>query len=273
MSINTSSDTPSKTGAASGSRETAGGADLFYVPPGPPKLENDEVHVWRRGLDQSTDIIRRLTAALAQEERARAERFHFDKDRNHFIVARATLRGILGHYLDLNPAELRFRYTEYGKPLLADGAGDKSLRFNVSHAHGLALFAVTRGREIGIDLEWIRAGLSDEQIAERFFSTQEVRALRRLPRHLQDEAFFNCWTRKEAYIKAKGEGLSMPLSDFEVSLAPGEPAALLRTERDPEEAARWSMRELFPATGFVAAVVVEGSGWRLNCLQWPEQGL
>jgi 4'-phosphopantetheinyl transferase len=197
--------------------------------------------------------------------------FHFDKDRNHYIVARGTLRAILGYYLDLNPAGLRFCYGEYGKPMLVKETGGESLRFNVSHSDGLALFAAARGRELGIDLERIRAGLSDERIAERFFSRGEVRVLRELPQHLQDEAFFNCWTRKEAYIKAKGEGLSMPLSDFEVSLVPGERAALLSTKRDPQEAARWLIRELFPAPGFVAAVAVEGSDWQLRCLEWSEQ--
>jgi len=152
----------------------------------------------------------------------------------------------------------------------AEDMGARSLRFNLSHSHGLALVAVTRGREIGVDIEWVRPGMSDERIAERFFSTGEVRALRKLPERLQDEAFFNCWTRKEAYIKAKGEGLSMPLSDFEVSLRPEESAALLSTKRDPQEASRWLICELFPAPGFVAALVVETGDWKLRCLQWSE---
>ena len=250
---------------------TATTSDLFSIPSERLRLDKDEVHIWRCDLDQPTSVRQGLIATLAEDERAKAARFYFDKDRNHFIVARGTLRAILGYYLNLNPAGLRFCYGEYGKPMLARELHGESLRFNLSHSDGLALVAVTRGREIGVDLEKIRPGMPDEGIAERFFSTGEVRALHELPRHQQDEGFFNCWTRKEAYIKAKGEGLSMPLSEFEVSLAPGESAALLSTKRDPHEAARWSMRELFPALGFVAAVVVEGSGWQLRCLQWSEQ--
>jgi 4'-phosphopantetheinyl transferase len=274
MLIHSSPDAVSRTDAESGSEKivSAAGGDPFPVPSGRVRLDDDEVHVWRCNLDQSMSVRQGLIDTLAEDERARAARFHFDEDRNHFIVARGTLRAMLGYYLNLNPASLRFCYGEYGKPMLAKELGGESLRFNLSHSDGLALFAVTRGREIGIDLERIRPGLSDERIAERFFSTGEVRALRELPHHLQDEAFFNCWTRKEAYIKARGEGLSIPLSEFEVSLAPGESAALLSTKRDPREAARWSIRELFPAPGFVAAVVVEGSDWQLRCLQWSQQG-
>ena len=245
--------------------------DHFCAPPERLRLADDEIHVWRRDLDQPQSVRQGLIATLAQDEQAKAARFHFDKDRNHYIVARGTLRAILGYYLNMNPAGLRFCYGEYGKPMLAKELGGDSLRFNVSHSDGLALFAATRGRELGIDLERIRAGLSDEHIAERFFSTGEVRVLRQLPKHLQDEAFFNCWTRKEAYIKAKGEGLSMPLCDFEVSLVPGERAALLSTRRDPQEAGRWLIRELFPAPGFVAAIAAEGTDWQLRCLQWSEQ--
>jgi 4'-phosphopantetheinyl transferase len=261
MRINSSPDTLSR---ACGEP----GRDLFSAPPERLKLGDDEVHIWRCDLDQSVSVRQCLISTLAQEERERAERFYFNKDRNHFTVARGALRSILGHYLNLNPAALRFSYGEYGKPMLVKEQGGESLRFNLSHSAGLALCGVTRGREIGIDLESIRPGLSDEAIAERFFSTGEVRALRELPRHLQDEGFFNCWTRKEAYIKAKGEGLSMPLSDFEVSLAPGQAAALLSTKRDPQEAARWLIRELFPAPGFVGAVAVEAGDWRLGCFEW-----
>jgi 4'-phosphopantetheinyl transferase len=272
MRINSSSDTPAMTdeGSGSGQRFSATNSQLFSIPPDRLSLDGDEVHVWRCDLDQPASVRQSLIRSLTEDERARAERFYFNKDRNHFIMARGALRSVLGHYLNLNPAELRFSYGEYGKPSLAEDAGARSLRFNLAHSHGLALLAVTRSREIGVDLESIRPGISDESIAEHFFSTGEVRALRQLPRHLQDEAFFNCWTRKEAYIKAKGEGLSMPLSDFEVSLVPGQAAALLCTIRDPQEAARWSMRELFPAPGFVAAIVVEGADWQLRCLQWSE---
>jgi 4'-phosphopantetheinyl transferase len=142
------------------------------------------------------------------------------------------------------------------------------LSFNLTHSHQLALYAVTRRREIGVDLEYVRADFADEQIAERFFSPREVAALRTVPENLLKEAFFHCWTRKEAYVKAKGEGLSIPLDQFDVSLAPGEPALLLSTRDDPQEADRWSLQALFPGSGYVAALAVEGRTWRLKCWQW-----
>jgi 4'-phosphopantetheinyl transferase len=133
----------------------------------------------------------------------------------------------------------------------------------------VALYAVARGREVGIDLEFIRRDLEVEQIAERFFSRRETATLRALPTDLRKYAFFLCWTRKEAYIKARGEGLSLPLDQFDVSLIPGEPAALLSAQPDSDEALRWSLQELTLASGYVAALAVEGRGWSLSCWQWP----
>jgi 4'-phosphopantetheinyl transferase len=125
---------------------------------------------------------------------------------------------------------------------------------------------------VGIDLEYIRSDLAVEQIAERFFSRREIATLRALPIDLRTYAFFLCWTRKEAYIKARGEGLSLPLDQFDVSLIPGEPAALLNTQRDLYEVSRWSLQELTPAPGYAAALAVEGHGWHLACWQWPDLG-
>lgn len=241
---------------------------IWCAPPEGLRLASDEVHVWRGELDRSSSYVQSLLRTLTADERSRAERLYFQNDRERFIVARGILRAILSRYLDTEPSRLRFCYTDYGKPAVVKEFGGDEVCFNVSHSHGLALFAVTRGRELGVDLEWRRSGLVNDQIAEQFFSAQEIRVLHSLPRNIQDQAFFNCWTRKEAYIKAKGEGFSMPLDRFSVSLAPGEPAVLMSTEADPQEAARWSLRELFPAPGFVAAVAVKGDGWQLKCWQW-----
>src|SRR5919199_1621700 len=139
------------------------------------------------------------------------------------------------------PPQLCFTYGRHGKPALATGTGGVPLRFNVSHSHGLALYAITRDREVGVDVERIRPEVAQEKIAERFFSPREVTVLRALPTPLQATAFFACWTRKEAYIKATGDGLSLSLKQFDVSLAPGEPVALLHTIWDPQEAARWAL--------------------------------
>jgi 4'-phosphopantetheinyl transferase len=231
----------------------------------PPALTTDEVHVWRITLELGDTILARLRETLADDERRRADRYHFEKDRRHFLAGRGTLRTILAHYLERRPQDLRFVYTNYGKPLLA---GDASLRFNLTHSHGLALLAVTHGREIGVDVEHIRDNIEGDQLAERFFSPREVAALRALPPELRREAFFHCWTRKEAYIKANGKGLSLPLDQFDVTLRPGEPAALLATHHDPDEARRWSMRSLVLNEGYVGALAVEGHSWRLWCGDW-----
>jgi 4'-phosphopantetheinyl transferase len=247
------------------------------VPPwrSPPEtlvLGLDEVHVWRANLDQTPSQIQSFRHNLATDEQARAERFHFERDREHFIVARGVLRAILGGYLKRAPEGLSFCYGSHGKPALAGESGGDAIRFNVSHSHGIALYAVTRGREVGVDLERIRFNLAVAEIAERFFSRREVAMLRTLPTEEQREAFFRSWTRKEAYLKARGEGLSSPLDQIDVSPASGKPDAVPGTQPDSSEASRWTFQELAPAPGYVAALAVEGHGWRLACWQWPDPG-
>ena len=241
----------------------------FWSPP-PESLvvAPDEVHVWRVALNQPAPQVQNLWQTLVAEERVRAMRFYFPRDREDFIVARGVLRALLGGYLKRHPSELCFSYSSYGKPALTTESGGATLCFNLSHSHGLALYAIAHRRRLGIDVEWIRPDLADEQIAKYFFSPREIAALCALPHELQTEAFFLCWTRKEAYIKARGEGLSFPPDQFEVSLIPGEPATLLCTQGDPHEAARWSLQELVPGPGYVAALAVEGHHWRLQCWQW-----
>ncbi len=208
-----------------------------------------------------------LQALLVPEEQEKARRFHFEKDRNHYTAARGFLRTILGRYLNLDPAKLRFSYNAFGKPGLASSINQIELCFNLAHSHGLALFAFNRGREIGIDLEYARSNIELEKIAERFFAPAEVASLRSLPEELRRKAFFNCWARKEAFIKARGLGLSLPLKQFVVTLAPGEEVELLAAEDDPQAPARWILRELDAAEGFAAAMAVEGKGWELRCFE------
>ena len=237
----------------------------------PPKtllLPNDAVHVWRTSLCVSATCLRIFENTLTADERARAERFYFQKHREHFIVGRGLLRHILSRYLEKEPDQLRFCYNSYGKPALIEEAGAEGLCFNLSHSHGVALYAVTRGREIGIDIEYFRPDVETKKLAERFFSPREAAALRALPEHLQKEAFFNCWTRKEAYIKADGKGLAIPLNAFDVSLTPGEPAALLSSQRHPQETSRWVLQALDPEPGYAAALAVKGHDWKLKCWQW-----
>jgi 4'-phosphopantetheinyl transferase len=242
----------------------------WLVAPQNPCMEKDEIHVWLICLDQSPLESQGLYSLLAPEESERASRFHFDRHRERFIVAHLSLRLILGRYLRQRPEQLRFRSNAYGKPALDveegdGGGGGEPFHFNLSHSEDMALLAIGRGRAVGVDLECVRADFAYEQIAERFFSPRETATLGSLPPELQPEAFFNCWTRKEAYIKARGEGLSLALDGFEVSLIPGERAALLNVRDDPEETARWSLRELSVGPGYAAALAVEGHDWRLRC--------
>ena len=170
----------------------------------------------------------------------------------------------------MRPEQLRFNYNSWGKPSLSEQQGGLGPRFNVSHSHELALYGFTRNREIGLDIEYMREDMAGEQIAERFFSRAEVETLRTLPASQQTVAFFNCWTRKEAYLKARGQGLTLPLDDFDVSLSPGQPAQLLSVKSGPQELSRWSLKELQPGQGYVAAVAVEGSDYQLRYMQWVE---
>ena len=239
-------------------------------PPTTFELQNDEVHVWRAALDPPAGQVWGLWTLLSADERRTAERFHFQTHRSRYIIGRGLLRTILSRYLNRAPGRLRFCYGPYGKPALVEAYGEEVLCFNVSHSRDLALFAVTRSRALGVDIEHVASDLAGQQLAERFFSPREVAALRTLPVHLRQEAFFTCWTRKEAYLKARGEGLMLALEQFDVSLVPGEPAALLNTQEGSQEASRWSLQDLFPGPGYVAALAVEGHEWRLTCWQWPK---
>jgi 4'-phosphopantetheinyl transferase len=220
-------------------------------PPASLTLAAGEVHVWRIALDQPESVVAEFRDTLEAEELERAGRFHFEKHRRHFVVGRGGLRYVLSRYLNVRPEEFRFSYGAYGKPALVD----EGLRFNMSHSHGEALFALARDRELGVDVEYIRADFASEDIARRFFSRAEVAAFNGLKREEQVAAFFRCWTRKEAYIKAIGRGLSEPLDAFDVTLAPGEAAALLRAERG--DASRWAMFDIDAGDGYAAALAVE----------------
>jgi 4'-phosphopantetheinyl transferase len=236
-------------------------------------LSKNDIHIWCASLNQQPSRFQRLAQTLSADERMRAERFYFEKDRRRFIVRRGLLRTILGCYLGIEPNRLRFCYGPYGKPALAETSGGIALRFNLAHSQGLALYAITHDREIGIDLERVRPISEVEQIAEKLFSTRENAKFRALSMSKKYEAFFKCWTSKEAYLKATGDGLSQPLVLIEVSIAPGEPARLLSIEGDPQKASRWSIQELIPASGYVAALVVEGEGWCLESRQLKEQSV
>jgi 4'-phosphopantetheinyl transferase len=232
------------------------------------RLGSDDVHIWCAALDQLPGRVSRLAQLLSVDERERAGRLVFEQHRQHFIVGRGLLRLILGRYLELAPDQLKFEYGRQGKPALANLSGPPALAFNLSHSHGLALYAVASNRALGVDVEAIRRLDDLEAIAKRFFSATEYTVLSSLPPAQKPTGFFNCWTRKEAYIKAIGDGLSYPLDRFDVSLRPGEPARLLRVQDDPQATGRWSLYHLAPVPGYVGAVVAAGQPVKLSCWRW-----
>ena len=239
----------------------------WQPPPAELALAGADVHVWRVALDPPAEAVAALADTLSGDERDRAARFHFDRDRIAFTVARGALRTLAGRYLAAPPAGLAFGYRERGKPYLTAPDG---LRFNVSHSGQRALLCFARDREVGVDIE-LRRELSDlRALARTAFSPAEYAALCRLPEAAHPDAFFACWSRKEAFIKATGEGVAQ-LAAFDVSLAPGEPARLLRVDGEPPGAPRWSIHDLPAIPGYAAALVVErdGAAPRLACWDWP----
>jgi 4'-phosphopantetheinyl transferase len=216
-----------------------------------------DVYVWCVSLEVDKASLESFQQLLSKEERNKIKRLRFEKARNNFIAARYYLRHIVAPILNANPEDLEFQYGPYGKPLLAGKFESTGTCFNMSHSHGLALYAVTPGQAVGVDIEKVRPDLDCIKIAERYFSPQEVEALRRLSKDQQRQGFFNCWTRKEAYLKGKGEGFSSPADQVHVSLAPGEPAALLGHRLDPSEVSKWSIEDLDVGRGYTAALAVE----------------
>ncbi|MGH8727033.1 MAG: 4'-phosphopantetheinyl transferase family protein [Burkholderiales bacterium] len=224
----------------------------------------DQVDVWRA----APRALPEIKAMLTPDELQRAARFHFEKDRRRFIAVRAWLREVLACYLDTPPADLRFDYGAHGKPTLTRRS---DLRFNLSHSHDLALLAVSKSRELGVDVEFMKEAVAGPEIAARFFSAAEAAELRGLPKEQQRAAFFAGWTRKEAYIKATGAGLFGALDRFSVSLTPSDSRVSLRVHGDERETARWSLCSLDPGEGYAGALAVEGGDWRLRCLDWPQE--
>jgi 4'-phosphopantetheinyl transferase len=231
-------------------------------------VADNEVHVWRAGLELPPSQVQRLSAMLTDDELDRANRFSFEKDRQRFIAARGTLRSILSRYITIPPGHLRFYYNPYGKPFLAPEFSSYLLNFNLSHSGSMALYAITRNMEIGVDVERVRSNFEYEEIAKRFFSVNEVATLRTIPTEKKLEAFYTCWTRKEAYIKAHGKGLSLPLDSFEVSFAPSEPPMLLITKDEPQERSPWTLLDLKPSPGYMGALAVKGIGCGFRYWEW-----
>ena len=235
---------------------------MWQIPPTFLTLESTEVHLWRSNLERVTEEVEQLSTILSDEEIIRANRFYFPQHRQRFTVARATLRQILGYYLEIAPERVEFTYNSRGKPELAANK-NRWLQFNLSHSEGWAIYGVTRDRRIGVDLERIRAVEDLEKLAERFYSAAEYQVISQLPAKEKEIAFFRGWTAKEAYLKATGEGLAGGLDQVEVSLDINEPLRLLKLPGNTS-VSDWSLICPDVHPDYLAAIAVEGCGLQLR---------
>lgn len=225
------------------------------------------MQVWLVHLDVEPDEAASLIPLLSPDERERAIRFRLPGHGARFVVARAALRLLLAAHVGQAPAALRFDYSPRGKPALAGGAGS-GLEFNLSHSRGTAVYGISRGRAVGIDLEYVRPGIDVEALAGRFLAPEERTVLHGLTGEARLEGFYRCWTRKEALLKALGEGLAVPLSSFAVSCAPGEEARIRRGFDGSTRVDRWRLEDLDPGPDHAAALCAEGSDWSSRCRSW-----
>jgi 4'-phosphopantetheinyl transferase len=235
--------------------------------PATSQLAANQVHVWQIPLIAPEHP----TSILSDDELQRAHRFHFEKDRLRFVSARSALRNILASYLDLRPREVAFSYTPKGKPELAAYLHQPALQFNLSHSGDFALLALTLESRVGADIEVIDPERATEAIAARFFSPAEISMLEALPATEKVVAFFQCWTRKEAYIKALGEGLALPLDSFDVAFGPGVQPAMLGIRNTAEDPFRWRLYDIASPRGYAAAIAVESQSEELHLRIWNAQ--
>jgi 4'-phosphopantetheinyl transferase len=233
-------------------------AETILWPPCPDaSLGANAIHVWAASLSVPPDPLEKFSATLTPAEKERANRFKFEKHRNRFIAGRGTLRAILARYLKADAAKLHFDYLENGKPVLAEEFASAGIHFNLAHTENLALVAITRIGLVGVDVECVRPIKNVDELVARFFSPRENDLFQKVPAGEKPTAFFNLWTRKEALLKATGEGITRSLSLVEVSFLPGEPARLMAISGDEKRASEWNLREVVPAVGFTAAVAVK----------------
>jgi len=234
-------------------------------PPPDLRLSTECVDVWRTRLDLPEEQINTYLALLSADEIERARRFKVKRKYREYVITRGLLRNVLGQTLDSDPGSFQFEYAEHAKPCLDEDWDGKPVSFNVSHSHNQALIAITLDRNIGIDIEKIRSDVDFRRLAKRFFSTQESGALDKLDETSLPTAFFACWTRKEAFVKALGDGISFGLSEFSVSTDPGAEQVSLATHWNPSEASEWSLANIRSETGYIAAIAVQQDSFKLRC--------
>ena len=220
-------------------------------------MPRDEIHIWYASLDQGSQALRHLEGMLSEEERSRAQGFRSGRPRSRCIASRGLLRTLLASYLDREPREIRFSYGTNGKPYLDESLDTMDLSFNVSHSNDAAMYAFARGHEIGVDLERVRPFFGMEHVVKRFFSPQEQNAFRRAAPGRRVRAFYDCWTRKEAVLKASGDGLARSLASFDVSRAGG---------------AEWAIHDLETFEGYSAALAIRAREKKFTMICRPAGG-
>jgi 4'-phosphopantetheinyl transferase len=235
---------------------------FWPLPPAELPAIEKSVDVWAIRLDDDKFDLQRAREIVSDDERKRAERFKFERDRRRYLIAHAALHGILGRYLTIRSEPINFDYGSNGKPKLSQALTPSGVQFNLSHSNEMAVLALTRGGEVGVDIEFVKDNFEFQDVAERFFRTKEVAAMRSLPAHLQRRAFFKCWTSKEAFLKAKGSGLSGKLDEVEITLTANQQVQI--TASVPG----WTLAELEPIDGYEAALVVEGAPLPISHYLW-----
>lgn len=233
---------------------------MWSIPPNQLAITKDTIHIWQADLNIDKKAQKKFLETLNAEEHIKANRYRFEKDRIQYIAGRGILRQLLSRYLSIHPKSIVFEYNKYGKPHLEYS----DLQFNISHSGGVGVFGFTEKHLIGVDVELIKPDMDLLNVAEHFFAKKEIEQLLSLPSNRQCEGFFNCWTRKEAIIKAIGHGLSFPLNDFQVSLLPEHPAQLLATYWDEKEVENWSLQSFEPKPNYIGALALRNKRKRVQ---------
>jgi len=235
----------------------------FSALPSQPLTDSD-IHIWCASLSASPEDLSHYTSLLSQDEMQRAKRFYFERDHNHFIIGRGLLRTLLGSYLDVEPSKIEFVYGQYGKPALKTGFYEKVLKFNLSHSEDLALYAFGLNHKIGIDLEHVHPMPDMDDFARQYFSLRENILINSLSGKQKEEAFFKIWTCKEAFLKANGNGLTVPINQVETAVESDGSVALISIGEREEQAELWRLESFTPISSYQAALAVKGNGGQIS---------
>jgi len=238
-----------------------------------PSFLHGQVHIWQAELDLQADHIDILWPLLSKSEKSRAARFHFEQDRNRYIAAHGILRQILGRYLNIPAQEMQFKYGDYGKPELDAVHADNEITFNMSHSSGTALYGFTRNCPIGVDIERIKEVPDMDAVAGQFFSANETDNFNKLAQAKKIRAFYRCWTVKEAFVKAVGQGLHFPMDCIDICIDPDKSVRLIQVGGDAKEASQWWIKELIPGNGIAGAVAARGGPFQVHYAQWSPSSI